>query len=143
MGLFRKKPVTIEAMKYTGRNGDEIAAFMHHLYPFITGRNGDEIAAFMHHLYPFIKDNELKIGTLEGVMSAKAGDWIIRGVKGEYYPIKNDIFLETYEPEERAEHQPTEQSKAQPEICPHYYEATDGVHACVVGQCACHGKLSG
>jgi len=42
-----------------------------------------------------------------------------------------------------AGHQPTEQSKTQPEICPHYFEATDGVHACVVGQCACHGNLSG
>ena len=79
MGLFRKKPVTIEAIKYTGRNGNEIAAFM-------------------HCLHPFIEDTELKIGTLEGVMSAKEGDWIIRGIKGEYYPCKPDIFEMTYEP---------------------------------------------
>jgi len=40
----------------------------------------------------------LHIGTLEGVMAAAPGDWIIRGVKGEIYPCKPDIFAATYEP---------------------------------------------
>ena len=40
---------------------------------------------------------KLKIKTLEGVMTADAGDWIIRGVKGEFYPCKPDIFEATYE----------------------------------------------
>lgn len=40
----------------------------------------------------------LDIGTLEGVMRANVGDWIIEGVKGEFYPCKPDIFEMTYEP---------------------------------------------
>ena len=75
---FRKKPVCIDAEKFTGNNGEFIAAFM-------------------HCQYPFIENGELKIGTLEGVMSARSGDWIIRGVKEEYYPCKPDIFEATYE----------------------------------------------
>ena len=43
-------------------------------------------------------ENELFIPTLEGVMHAEAGDWIITGVQGEQYPCKPDIFLQTYEP---------------------------------------------
>lgn len=39
----------------------------------------------------------IEIDTLEGVMTARPGDWIIRGVKGEIYPCRHDIFLETYE----------------------------------------------
>ena len=41
---------------------------------------------------------ELEIETLEGNMTAKVGDWIIKGVKGEFYPCKPDIFAATYEP---------------------------------------------
>lgn len=40
----------------------------------------------------------LPIGTLEGVLTARPGDWIITGVKGERYPCKPDIFAATYEP---------------------------------------------
>jgi hypothetical protein len=43
-------------------------------------------------------DNGLDIHTLEGVMHAQTGDWIIRGVKGEFYPCKPDVFALTYEP---------------------------------------------
>lgn len=42
-------------------------------------------------------DEELYIRTLEGVMKANKGDYIIQGVKGEYYPCKPDVFKETYE----------------------------------------------
>lgn len=42
-------------------------------------------------------DGGFLINTLEGLMTASKGDWIIKGIKGEFYPIKNDIFLETYE----------------------------------------------
>lgn len=40
------------------------------------------------------------VSTLEGVMTAHTGDWIIQGVKGELYPVRNDIFCATYEPVE-------------------------------------------
>jgi hypothetical protein len=76
---FRKKPVVIEATQFTGDNGDAIAAFM-----------GCQ--------HPFIENGGLMIGTLEGVHRANPGDWIIKGVKGEFYPCKPDIFAATYEP---------------------------------------------
>lgn len=47
-------------------------------------------------------DGSLFIGTLEGTMEARPGDWIIRGVKGEIYPCKPDIFAATYEPVDEA-----------------------------------------
>ena len=42
-------------------------------------------------------DGKLRIETLEGVLTAEHGDWIVRGVHGEVYPVKPDIFSETYE----------------------------------------------
>jgi hypothetical protein len=75
---FRKKPVVIDAMQYNGRNQDAIREFV--------GR-------------PLHCDNTnaLHISTLEGLMEARVDDWIIRGVKGEFYPCKPDIFSVTYE----------------------------------------------
>lgn len=78
MAKFRKKPVVIEAVQWTGSNGNEIVRF-------ITGLPDAE--AF---------DETIK--TLEGEMHASVGDWIIKGVKGEFYPCKPDIFEATYEP---------------------------------------------
>lgn len=77
MGKFRKKPVVIEACQWFNP-GDEKAIGA----PVFTmaSRGGA----------PYIP-------TLEGPMYLKPGDWIIRGVKGEYYPCKPDIFDETYE----------------------------------------------
>ena len=77
---FTKKPVTIEAIQWTGKNLREVIAFT----------NG-------HHAV--MACDGLKIYTLEGEMLANVGDWIIRGVKGEYYPCKPDIFEATYSPE--------------------------------------------
>jgi len=81
---FRKKPVTISAIQWTGENGNEVQAFLH---------NGQEDAAD-----GWVKGSYVEIGTLEGLMVASIGDWIIRGVKGEHYPCKPDIFAQTYEP---------------------------------------------
>lgn len=78
MPKFRKKPVVIEAIEW---NGD----------------NGEEICKFMGVMFPFTSDGNLMIGTLEGVMTAAKGDWIIKGVAGEFYPCKPDIFEQTYE----------------------------------------------
>ena len=92
---YRKKPVVIEAMQWDGsaesatvvvgwilREG-ATACFYKHLM------DGDLIA----HPDPY-----LKIDTLEGPIIASAGDFIIRGVNGEFYPCKPDIFAKTYEP---------------------------------------------
>lgn len=76
---FRKKPVVIEAVLWTGDNIDEIATFM-------KWRN------FEHD-----KRNGLIIRTLEGQHIATIGDYIIKGVHGEFYPCKPDIFAATYD----------------------------------------------
>lgn len=83
MPKFRKKPVVIEAVQYTGAPLSEQTA-----------------AAFAErNLKMRIVDGvvALVIPTLEGDMLAMPGDWIIRGVKGEIYPCKPDIFAATYE----------------------------------------------
>lgn len=75
---FRKKPVVIEAVQWTGDNVDEVLEFV-----------GGEL--------PVVRDEKIFISTLEGVMRGDIGDWIIRGVKGELYPCKPDVFEATYE----------------------------------------------
>jgi hypothetical protein len=87
---FRKKPVVIEAIQWTGNNHAEINDFCAGksrwgMSPFEGGRSERET---------------LVIVTLEGQHIATVGDFIIRGVKGEFYPCKPDIFAATYEPVE-------------------------------------------
>lgn len=87
MPKFRKKPVVIEAVQWTGANSMEVARFL--------GMPMERIEA---NIALGFKPPELFIiKTLEGDMIANPGDWIIRGVKGELYPIKDDIFRQTYE----------------------------------------------
>jgi hypothetical protein len=81
---FRKKPVVIDAVQFTGDVGaPEITALD-------LGCQHDPDKGY----------DILTIDTLEGCMRAEPGDWIIRGVKGELYPCKPDIFAATYEPAE-------------------------------------------
>jgi len=75
---FRKKPVVIEAVRFTG-----------------TKENYAEILKFCPNVG--ILPDCLLIKTLEGTHRADYGDWIIKGVKGEFYPCKPDIFDLTYE----------------------------------------------
>lgn len=94
---FRKKPVVIEAVQYQGAgesgNLDEVLEF--------TGKHESwsaRFANFEHYRQYVLADrNVFKIFTLEGVMEASPGDWIIKGVNGEFYPCKPDIFEKTYE----------------------------------------------
>lgn len=81
MGQYRKKPVVIEAEQYL--LGEVIRA----KWLFDAMESG----------IVFSDADGLKIKTLEGVMSASVGDWIVKGVKGEFYPCKPDIFAATYE----------------------------------------------
>ncbi len=81
---FRKKPVVIEALQWNGRNAEEISAF-------ITGGVGHGFRT---------KENEVFIETPEGQMTGSKYDWIIKGVQGEFYPCKPNIFAATYEPVE-------------------------------------------
>lgn len=79
---FRKKPVIVEAMQFTGNNCIEILHFMK-----CPDANNPELHTTDHPI----------LNTLEGRMVADPGDWVIRGVEGEYYPCKPDIFEATYE----------------------------------------------
>ncbi|MFA6307078.1 MAG: hypothetical protein WC639_04715 [Patescibacteria group bacterium] len=83
---FQKKPVVIEAIQWTGANLGEIRVFMSPNYPRCPDWESEK------------KNVSLFIDTLEGTHEAKQGDWIIKGVKGEFYPCKPDIFAMTYEP---------------------------------------------
>jgi hypothetical protein len=93
---YRKKPVVIEAVQWTGGNLREIITFIDG--PPIT-RTAH--AGMMWEQYEeLVRRDGLKIFTLEGKMNAAVGDWIIKGVQGEFYPCKPDIFAATYEPVE-------------------------------------------
>jgi len=80
MPQFRKKPVVIEAVKWEGTNVKEIMDFM-------KWRNASHD-----------EQHGLVIHTLEGNHSALVGDMIIKGVQGEFYPCRDDIFRLTYDP---------------------------------------------
>lgn len=101
MGFYQKKPVVIEAIQWTGKNHREMFDFLTN-YEFINefiSNNGDNF---------YIDHSKVKGGlvikTLEGEHIASIGDYIIKGVKGEFYPCKPDIFADTYEPVEQLEY---------------------------------------
>lgn len=87
---YRKKPVIIDAIQWTGGNMVEIADFAKGFAKFDEIRQGDS-----ENKIPAQYD--LSIQTLEGTMQASRGDYIIKGVNGEFYPCKPDIFEKTYE----------------------------------------------
>jgi hypothetical protein len=94
---FRKKPVVIEAMRFTTNNAPDDSP----LDEIVTWVVGGGMSCWHDSTAIFID-------TLEGTMRADVGDWIIRGVQGEFYPCKPDIFEATYEPAEPAPGSPVE-----------------------------------
>lgn len=96
MAKFRKKPVVIEAVQWTGDNQREIVKFCREMVLQNTPENPKIAFRGRSKINP--SENQVLIRTLEGVMEANAGDWIIKGVKGEFYPCKPDIFEASYEP---------------------------------------------
>lgn len=83
MAKFRKKPVVIEAIQWDG----EMQTF-----EAIADLGAADVIGWGKN------DGCIHIATLEGTMLAERGDWIIKGVRGEFYPCKPDIFDVTYEP---------------------------------------------
>jgi len=79
---YRKKPVVVEAIQY---------------WPGQTCRQVAEFMAVSHNEHDCFDDAEWAVETLEGLMWAHPGDWIVRGVEGEFYPVKPSIFDATYE----------------------------------------------
>ena len=85
---YRKKPVTVEAIRWTGKNRAEIRILCPHSAFFSPARQDTEGRT---------TEWSLLIDSLEGIMYAEIGDYIIKGVNGEYYPCKPDVFAKTYE----------------------------------------------
>ncbi len=79
MGKYRKKPVVIEAVEFTDESFEECVRFLGHSVDLD------------------VRKEAIIIQTLEGPLNASLGDWIIKGVKGEFYPCKPDIFEQTYD----------------------------------------------
>jgi len=79
---FRKKPIVIEAVLWNGSNHEDVM----------------ELSNFGITIYE--RSHTCRIQTLEGDMTAGVGDWIIKGITGEIYSCKSDIFEQTYEPVE-------------------------------------------
>lgn len=95
---YRKKPVTVEAVRLSWRTWNEVCGFVGHIVnPARPARYADDCSDDCGESGPYI---ELDIPTSEGTMRAMHGDWIIRGTKGELYPCKPDVFAEVYEPVE-------------------------------------------
>lgn len=87
---YRKKPVVIEAMQWNGNNLKEVMEFIESEFKYETN------TSYATNKFVYF-DGRLLLHTLEGTMQVSFGDYIIKGVKGEFYPCKPDIFEETYE----------------------------------------------
>lgn len=99
MKKYRKKPVVIEAVQWNGDNLAEVTAFLELKSEFILkGTTSKGVAFWKWDEYErIVEEKGLRIQTLEGEMKADVGDYIIKGVNGEFYPCKPDIFEKTYE----------------------------------------------
>ena len=87
---YRKKPVVIEAVQWTGINLEEIKAFVGKDLQYDIIDTAWEVGKGAPHIL-------MTVHTLEGDHECTKGDFIIKGVKGEFYPCKPDIFEKTYE----------------------------------------------
>ena len=109
---FKKRPVVIEAMQLIGAAGDTAQVLdwlAANRYPMLVGDYTKPETLSYHDqvpeddsrpdkgLYIDPATGDLMIRTLEGDMRATFGDWVIRGVQGEFYPCRGDIFRETYD----------------------------------------------
>ena len=100
MAKFRKRPVVIEAMRWPHSAPDRAKVYEwmdpdYRGWPYMPAVGTKECYELRKGVDGPMR---LAIPTLEGVMEASPGDWIIKGVKGEFYPCKPDIFDATYEP---------------------------------------------
>jgi len=94
MAKYRKKPVVVEAVQLSADNILEVERFIGQKeIKLDTSVAQDKFGDYKDS----VRKNGRKIDTLEGVMTASIGDYIIKGVKGEFYPCKPDIFEASYE----------------------------------------------
>lgn len=86
MATFRQRPVEVEAIQFTGNTLEVVK--------FIAAGGG----RYFTDTHPTDSTQDvIRIGTLEGEMRATLGYWIVKGVAGEFYPVKPDIFEATYD----------------------------------------------
>lgn len=99
MAKFRKKPVVIEALQWSGHDVEALAVWASRADLSVRKARGEKSPTNSIELPLAVVtgSDHVEIKTLEGVMIARPGDWIICGVKGEFYPCKADIFAATYE----------------------------------------------
>lgn len=125
MGFYQKKPVVIEAIQWTGKNHREMFDFLTN-YEFVNefiSNNGDNF--YIDHSKV---EGGLVIKTLEGEHIASIGDYIIKGIQGEFYPCKPDIFVDTYEPAEQLEHTKlTQIRETNTYVCSHCHKIYEGM----------------
>ena len=126
---FKKKPVVIEALKWDGKNFDEVSNFTHNFHGHkVAYEDAEELS---------IETGFYHIETLEGLMKASPGDWIIKGVNGEFYPCKPDIFEKTYDVAScPVQSKYGEQHRRKPEKC-YAKETNQGAENCVFPACHC------
>ena len=93
MAKYRKKPVVIDAIQWPAdiELREEDDPIHDEIDAWFRGMGADPDKIMM------MDDGTISIATLEGEMAAQPGDWVIRGIKGEFYPCKPDIFDATYE----------------------------------------------
>lgn len=96
MSEYRKRPVVVEAKCLDGTNDLDVYRWVEEQTHGSFDPTADEIPSSGVSIDP--ATGFMLIATLEGVMQVRPGDWIIRGVQGEFYPCKPDIFAKTYEP---------------------------------------------
>jgi len=89
---YRKKPIVVDAIRWTGDNGRDICSrWILSVMPIAEG------------CYLTLYDGKMAINTLAGEMNVSVGDWVIRGVAGELYPCDPAVFEASYEPAEQAD----------------------------------------
>lgn len=118
--LFRKKPVVIEAFQLTEKLAKRVWWEGESLpFPQLTlsGTRNPELRT--------ISSFYISIRTREGTMRADPGDWVIKGVKGEFYPCKPDIFAATYEPVSSPATQSTDSGEKKPQYHLGHHELSD------------------
>lgn len=103
---YRKKPLIVEAIQWTGGNLQEII----YSFPECFG------SVVVHH------SSEIVIRTLEGNMVAIVGDYIVKGIKGEFYPCKPNIFEDSYEKVNEMEIENPARTEQIASLYGHYYK---------------------
>lgn len=90
MPQYRKKPVVVHAFQWDGSRKEAAT-----IAKWVEVRAGRGVA--MHDESPDDSGDSLSISTLEGIMKVSPGDWVIKGVEGEFYPCRDSIFKATYD----------------------------------------------